>query len=147
VYYRRIPSGEIEVRGTSTQVEEFEMMDAPVTNQDWFEVMGGPEPSTEERYMPKVHVSWHDAREFARKVSEQTGIEHRLPTEAEWEHACRAGTTTKYYTGNTEADLSRAAWYSRNTDRLMPIRQKEPNAWNLYDMHGNVWEWCSDEYR
>jgi formylglycine-generating enzyme required for sulfatase activity len=79
----------------------------------------------------------------------------RLPTEAEWEYACRAGTTTRYNTGDTENDLAAAAWYAKNsaiqvddTDKQMlhPVGTKTPNEWDIYDMHGNVWEWCYDRY-
>ena len=74
-----------------------------------------------------------------------------LPTEAEWEYSCRAGTETKYNTGNSESDLARAGWYRGNSDTgrsdypwTYPVGQKEPNAWGLYNMHGNVKEWCND---
>ena len=94
-------------------------------------------------------VSWDDAVEFCRKLSEQEGVEYRLPTEAEWEYACRAGTTTAYSFGNDVSELGQHAWYGRNTRAVGEqyahrVGQKRPNSWGMYDMHGNVWEWCQD---
>jgi hypothetical protein len=92
-------------------------------------------------------VRWDDAQSFCKKVTERSKQMVRLPTEAEWEFACRAGTTTTYYSGDTEADLSRVAWYEANSKGTThPVGQKEPNSFGLYDMHGNVLQWCSDGY-
>jgi formylglycine-generating enzyme required for sulfatase activity len=92
-------------------------------------------------------VSWNDASEFCWWMSEQEGQEYRLPTEAEWEYACRAGTSARYYFGDDPAALGEYAWYGANAEnRTQPVGKKMPNAFGLNDMHGNVWEWCSDWY-
>ena len=100
---------------------------------------------------PAVHVIHDDAVEFCRKLSKREGVEYRLPTEAEWEYACRAGTTTDYSFGNDASRLGQYAWYQKNTwgaDEKYAHRvgRKLPNPWGLYDIHGNVWEWCQTWY-
>jgi formylglycine-generating enzyme required for sulfatase activity len=92
---------------------------------------------------PAIFVSWYDAMAFCHWLSRETGQEIRLPSEAEWEHACRAGTTGLY-----AGELSALGWYQYNAcNRTHPVAQKRPNAWGLYDMHGNVWEWCLDFFQ
>ena len=95
-----------------------------------------------------IMVSWDDAMAYCRWLSEQTGKHYRLPTEEEWEYACRAGTTTAYNTGDT---FPESQWKVQNNTRdkehvSLQVAQFEPNAWGLYDMHGNVEEWCADDY-
>jgi formylglycine-generating enzyme required for sulfatase activity len=92
---------------------------------------------------PAIFISWYDAMAFCHWLSQETGQKIRLPSEAEWEHACRAGTNGLY-----AGELSEMGWYNYNAcDRTHPVAQKKPNAWGLYDMHGNVWEWCLDFFQ
>jgi formylglycine-generating enzyme required for sulfatase activity len=96
---------------------------------------------------PVETVNWNESVEFCRRLSEQTGLEFRLPTEAEWEYAARAGTTTEYSFGDDEKMLGDYAWFDENSaNRTHPVGMKLPNRFGLYDMHGNVWEWCEDQW-
>jgi len=96
---------------------------------------------------PVEYVSWDDAAEFCRRLSEKEGMTYRLPTESEWEYACRAGSVTHYSFGDGDSALGEHAWYIGNSEaKTHAVGQKRPNAWGLWDMHGNVWEWCADWY-
>ena len=96
---------------------------------------------------PVEKVSWDEAVAFCRKLSEKTGRTFRLPTEAEWEYACRAGTTSRFCFGDSDGGLAGYGWHGGNSGmKTHPVAQKKPNAWGLYDVHGNVWEWCADWY-
>jgi formylglycine-generating enzyme required for sulfatase activity len=94
---------------------------------------------------PVIHVSWQDAVAYAQWLSDQTGKRYRLPSEAEWEYAARAGTETPWSFGNAESELGAFAWYGDNSGgQTHPVGEKEANPWGLHDVHGNVWEWVQD---
>lgn len=119
----------------------------PVTQAQWRAVMGTDPSDFKGDDRPVEKVSWHDAQEFCKKARTLIGKPVSLLTEAEWEYACRAGTTTEYHSGDTEADLKRAGWYYNNSgNQTHPVGKLEPNVLGLHDMHGNVWEWCQDVY-
>jgi formylglycine-generating enzyme required for sulfatase activity len=122
-----------------------------VTQEQWKAIMGTDPSFRKGATNPVEYVSWNDCQAFIGKLNEKLGkdgVKFSLPTEAQWEYACRAGSTTKYSFDDAEANLEDYAWFSDNSgDRTQPVGQKEPNAWGLYDMHGNVFEWCADWYR
>ena len=97
--------------------------------------------------VPIRRLTWLSAVAYCKWLSEREGKTFRLPTEAEWEYACRAGSYAKYCFGDDEAKLGEYAWYKENSEKVTHnVGTKKPNAWGLYDMHGNIWEWCSDRY-
>jgi formylglycine-generating enzyme required for sulfatase activity len=131
----------------------FYMGEFTVTQAQYEAVMGKNPSSHDGGTNPAENVSWFDAEKFCQKLNEtlkvRWGIEiqFQLPTEAQWEYACRAGTKTRFYSGDADSDLDNVAWYCSNIkSKTQPGGQKIPNAWGLYDMHGNVWQWCHDWY-
>ena len=130
---------------TVTLTKPFYMSKFPVTQKQYEAVMGSNPSHFKGKNLPVENVSWYDAQKFYKAVSTSTQQTLRLPTEAEWEYACRAGTTTRYYSGDTTHDLNSVAWYNSNSgNQTHPVGQKLPNAFGLYDMLGNVWTWCED---
>ncbi|TGC09542.1 formylglycine-generating enzyme family protein [Methanolobus halotolerans] len=120
----------------------------PVTQREWKALIDNDPSCFEGDELPVECVSWYDVQEFVKSLNTREGTDrYRLPSGAEWEYACRAGTTTKYSFGDAESELGEYAWYYENSEhRTHPAGQKKPNPWGLYDMHGNVWEWCQDKY-
>lgn len=142
-----------ETQHRVTISKPYYMMTTEVTQGQWRAVMGS-NPSKIKNCgddCPVEQVSWDDAREFIRRLNAKEGTNrYRLPTEAEWEYAARAGSKTAYCFGDKISSLDSYAWYSDNfgykTHPTQPVGQLKPNSWGLYDMHGNVWEWCQDIY-
>jgi formylglycine-generating enzyme required for sulfatase activity len=128
-----------------------------VTQGQWKAIMGQNEAWFEEEDdYPIEWISWDLAKDFIKTLNEKTGLRFRLPTEAEWEYACRAGTTTAFHFGESissdQANFNGAFPYGNAQKGIYregtcPVGSFESNAWGLYDMHGNVWEWCEDVYK
>ena len=121
-----------------------------VTQEQWETVMGENPSKFKGPRHPVENVSWEDVQQFIGKLNREEGhTRYRLPTEAEWEYACRAGTTGDYgfFDNFFFGRLKRYAWNGGNSGgQTHPVGEKDPNAWGLYDMHGNVWEWVQDWY-
>jgi len=146
------PKGEAD-RSAEEKIHEvglasFAVMTTEVTQAQWERVMGGNPSRFLGGKRPVEQVSWHDVQLFLGRLNRlDSGKGYRLPTEAEWEYACRAGSSTRFHCGDSRKELSQYAWFAANaqggTHEVATLR---PNAWGLFDMHGNVWEWCQDWY-
>ena len=118
-----------------------------VTQELWQAVMGSNPSYFKGAKLPVEQVSWEDCQEFIRKLNQMTGKSFRLPTEAEWEFAARGGSRSNHYKYSGSNNLSSVAWYWDNSgEKTHPVGQKSPNELGLYDMSGNVYEWCADWY-
>lgn len=158
-----IPAGSF-MMGADKQFEECDSNETPrhkvvisnafymgkyeVTQEQWVAVMGNNPSKFKSKMNPVEQISWDDTQLFIRNLNQKEGTDrYRLPTEAEWEYACRAGTTTAYSFGDDKNSLDQYIWYDANSNaRTNLVGQLKPNPWGLYDMHGNVWEWCQDWY-
>ena len=118
-----------------------------VTQSLWKAVMGEDDPRFEfgADDLPAVGVNWYDCQRFINKLNEQTGLKFRFPTEAEWEFAARGGIKSRGYIYSGSNEMNRVGWTNHSRDRrLHPVKMKRPNELGIYDMSGNVWEWCAD---
>jgi formylglycine-generating enzyme required for sulfatase activity len=132
-YYVESPQHDVTVPG-------FYIGKYQITQAQWEAVMGkNPSHFKGDPTLPVEKVSWNDGKQFCEKIAQITGKAYRLPSEAEWEYACRAGTT-----GDYAGDLDAMAWDGKNSNKTHPVGQKQPNAFGLYEMYGNVLEWCED---
>jgi formylglycine-generating enzyme required for sulfatase activity len=139
-----------------TLTRGFYMQTTEVTQGQWLEIMGtrpwsGKKYLQERRDKPAVYISWRDVKMFIRRLNLRDVKRYRLPTEAEWEYACRAGSNSMYSFGDTQYRLGEYAWYRKNAWDMgkkygHSVGTKRPNLWGLYNMHGNVYEWCEDWY-
>ncbi len=140
-----------EIQHQVILTQDYYMQTTELTQGQWEAVMGS-NPSNFYNCgsnCPVEKVSWNDIQAFIEKLNQRGEGIYRLPTEAEWEYAARAGSTTAFANGGItergcsyDANLDAMGWYYGNADGTHPVAQKLPNAWGLYDMHGNVWEWC-----
>ncbi|MBF0344831.1 MAG: SUMF1/EgtB/PvdO family nonheme iron enzyme [Nitrospirae bacterium] len=130
-------------------VDDFYMGKYLVTQGQWEKVMGNnPSYFKKGQRYPVEQVSWNDVQAYITRLNQQTAMKYRLPTEAEWEYACRSGGKNEKYAGTSnDSELGEYAWYANNSyNETQPVGQKKPNGLGLYDMSGNVWEWVEDIY-
>ena len=132
----------------SVTLSDYYIGQTEVTQELWEAVMGSnPSYFEGDNQCPVENVSWNDCQEFIKKLNRLTGKNFRLPTEAEWEYAARGGNKSKGYKYSGSNDADAVAWYDKNSgSKTHPVAQKQSNELGLYDMSGNVWEWCQDWY-
>lgn len=142
-----VPANEVPQHPV-TITKPFYMGRYEVTQAQWDAVMGDNPSEFKGAALPVEQVSWDETQQFIRRLNAKEKTKaFRLPTEAEWEYAARAGTTTRFYWGNDISKAGEYAWYRVNSNnQTHPVGQKRSNAWGLYDISGNVWEWCQDRY-
>ncbi|UZQ54046.1 formylglycine-generating enzyme family protein [Trichothermofontia sichuanensis B231] len=149
-----IRKGTLNLNGREIHLAAFRMSKYPITQRQYQAIMGNnPSDFKGDLDCPVERVSWNDAKAFCKKLSQEpvmAGQKVYLPSEAQWEYACRAGTTTKFWFGNSDNDLGKHAWYDGNSGRrthsVYEKAKEHENFWGLVDMHGHVWEWCADNW-
>ena len=137
--------GDDEIQHEVTITKPFYLGKTEVTQEQWQAVMGNTPSEIKGVRLPVTNVSWGDCQDFIKNLNNKTKGGFRLPTEAEWEYACRGETTTAYFFGNevTPKDINYA---TSNLGKTIPVASKRANAFGLHEMHGNIWEWCEDWY-
>ena len=128
----------------SVVIKSFSIGKYEVNQEQWYSFMGTLPSNSKGRKLPVEMISWDDAQLFLKELSKRTGRKYRLPTEAEWEYAARAGTSTEYSFRDNAIGIDQYAWYYENSKGSNPVGEKLPNSFGLFDMHGNVWEWTED---
>ena len=158
-----IPAGEFEMGSPSKEKDRsdsespthkvtiqhsFYLGRSAVTQKQWEKIIENNPSHFKGENRPVEMISWVEAQQYITKLNEKEGTDkYRLPSEAEWEYACRAGMQTKCFFGDDESKLNEYAWYAGNSGgKTHVIGQKKPSPWGLYDMYGNVWEWVQDEW-
>ncbi|MHC4777474.1 MAG: formylglycine-generating enzyme family protein, partial [Planctomycetota bacterium] len=155
-----VPSGSFDIGSPDSELGRYSEegpvtpigMDKPFymgkyewTQAAWESAVGNNPSVFQGEAHPVDSVAWKDIKELLEGLNAGARSPLRLPSESEWEYACRAGTTTRFHTGDDDATLEGAAWFEKNSgNRSHPVGRKNPNPWGLYDMHGNLWEWCED---
>ena len=141
------PPSKDEMPQHEVSIKSFSIGKFEVTQEQWYELMGTLPSNFKGRSLPVERISWVEAQEFVKKLSEKTGKPYRLPSEAEWEYAARAGSQAAYSFGDNKSELSLFGWFSNNANyQTHPVGKKSPNTFGLFDMNGNVWEWVHDCY-